>query len=395
MLNIFNFFRKAKIYEYYYLIFLVIVLIQLFIVPSLRLGVITSFLILFVSYYSINKQDLLLNTNLNKLVLGYLLYNTFSAVFFVFSDIPISVFFAEWSNSVLPVFFFYFSTNEKVGNFKFYNITLFALIAGFLIGFYLWVNDSELYKQFMETTEGPGTDLLFFQSLFGLTATGSLALIGFLISSSLILRSNGVRGKLAMLICIIATILTFRRGPIFSLFFSVIILHYLAYLKFNFLKKRYFIVEILFVYIAYKYYLKDYDLFFESFLERSSEVSQSVGERSFTWTYAFKDLTFIFGKGLGTFGHKSIGFSKNLIADGNYFKIIGEIGMFGAIIFFSIIFISFWNGAYNLKNKYLDVGIIFCMSIVAVGSNIFTYQSIAPIFWYSVGRLSHQKKQST
>lgn len=388
-------FKKERIYEYYYLIILFVILAQLFFIPSIRLGVVTSVIILLVLYNTINRHDILRNSDINKLVLSYLFYNTCSVLLYVFSGIPLSVFFAEWSNSILPIFFFYLSGKEKTDSFKFYNITLIVLIISFITGFYLWMNDSENYKIFMDTTEGPGTGLDFFQSLYGLTATGAFGVVGFLISSSLVLRSNGKKGKIAMIICLVATILTFRRGSMFSLFIAIFILHYIAFLKFNFLKKRYFIVEILFIYIIYKYFLSDYAVLLENFVERSSEISQAVGERSFTWTYVFQDLSFIFGKGLGSVGHKSIGFSKILIADGNYFKMIGEIGIFGTFIFFAILILSFWNGFKDLKNKYLDLGIIFCLCLIAIGSNIFTFQSIAPIFWFAIGRISNSSKNQT
>ncbi len=393
MINVHKAFKRDRIFDYYYLIILFVILVQLFFIPSIRVGVVTSVIILLVLYNTINRHDLLSNTDINKLVLAYLFYNTFSLLLYMFSAIPLSVFFAEWSNSILPVFFFYLPIKEKRKSFKFYDVTLFVLIISFVIGFYLWINDSEFYKIFMDTTEGPGTGLDFFQSLYGLTATGAFGVIGFLISSSLVLRSNGKNGKIAMIICFVATILTFRRGSIFSLFIAIIILHYIAYLKFNFLKKRYFIIELLFIYFIYKYFLSDYTVLLENLVERSSEISQAVGERSFTWTYAFQDLTFIFGKGLGSVGHKSIGFSKILIADGNYFKMIGEIGIFGTFIFFAILISSFWNGFKDLKNKYLDLGIIFCICLIGIGSNIFTFQSIAPIFWYAIGRISCSNKK--
>lgn len=384
-------FKKERIYEYYYLIILFVILAQLFFIPSIRLGVVTSVIILLVVYNTINRHDLLKNSDINKLVLAYLFYNTCSALLYVFSGIPLSVFFAEWSNSILPIFFFYISSKEKTESFKFYNITLLVLIISFITGFYLWMNDSENYKIFMDTTEGPGTGLDFFQSLYGLTATGAFGVIGFLISSSLVLRSNGKKGKIAIIICFVATILTFRRGSIFSLFIAIFILHYIAFLKFNFIKKRYFIIEMLFIYFVFKYYLSDYDVFLESLLDRSSQFSKAIDERSFAWAYVFQDFSFVFGKGLGSVGHKSIGFSKILIADGNYFKMIGEIGIFGTFIFFAILILSFWNGFKDLKNNFLDLGIIFSICLIAIGSNIFTFQSIAPIFWYAIGRLSNFK----
>lgn len=384
-----NFFRKNRLFEYYYLIIFCVILLQLYVLPGIRLGVVTSLVILFVIFKTVNILDLIRSTVINKLVLGYLVYNTASLICYIFSEIPLNVYFAEWSNSILPMFFFYFSFKEKANNFKFYYITLCILIISFLLGYYLWTNDSEEYKIFMETTEGPGTGIDFFQSLYGLTATGTFGVIGFLISAHIVLNSHGKHGKIAMVICILATVFTFRRGSMASLFIAFIVLHFVGYFKFNFIKVRYFFVEIFFVVFIYKYYLKDFNFFFESLIERSSMISEAVGERSFTWAVAFQDWSFIFGKGLGSIGHKSIGFSKVLIADGNYFKMIGEIGIFGTLLFLLILIASFWNGIVDFKNKFLDVGIVFCICLIGVGSNILTFQSIAPIFWFAIGRLAN------
>jgi hypothetical protein len=383
--------NKNSLYEYYYLIIFCVILLQLFVLPGIRLGVVSSLLIFIVIYKNVNKYDLLNNKTINKLVLVYLIYNTVSVINYIFLDIPLSVYFAEFSNSILPIFFFYFSKKGETSNARFYYVTLWVLIISFLLGYFLWINDSEEYKIFMETTEGPGTGIDFFQSLYGLTATGAFGVIGFLISANLVINSHGKHGKIAMIICILATIFTFRRGSIVSLFIAFIVLHFVAYFKFNFVKFRYFFLEIFFLIAVFKYLLGDFNFFFENLIERSSMISEAVGERSFTWSVAFQDWGFIFGRGLGTLGHKAIGFSKVLIADGNYFKMIGEIGIIGSFIFLMILIFSFSRGILYFKNTFLDLGIVFCICLIAVGSNIFTYQSIAPIFWFSIGRLANFK----
>lgn len=384
---------KDNIYEYYYLIFLFIILIQLFFLPGIRLGVVTACLILIILYKGINKHDLLRNTRINKLVLAYLFYNTISIVWFVFSGIPVAVFFAEWSNSILPIFFFYLSQKADKFNYTFYNITLFVIIISFVLGFYLWMIGAPIYRVFMDTTEGPGTDMMFFQSLYGLTATAAMAVIGFLISTRLVTLSKGKKNKIIMLICIVATILTFRRSAMLVLFIAIIVMHFVGYIKFDSLKKRYFLLELLFLYGIYMFINQNYGDFFENLIERSSMISEAFDERSGTWSYAFQDLSFIFGKGLGSTGHKAIGYSTTLIADGNYFKMIAEIGIVGILIFFAIIINTFVTGLKDFKNKFLELGIVASLCLIAIGSNIFTYQSIAPIFWYSIGRVLYKENR--
>ena len=392
MINGFKFPKKDKIYEYYYLVILFIILIQLYFIPGIRLGVVTSVLILFVLYNTINRHDILRNTFINHLVLVYLLYNSISIIGYLFSGIPVTVFFAEWSNSILPIFFFYIAYKTSPYDYRFYKITLWVIIFSFVLGFYLWMLEPPYYRVFLDTTEGVGTDMFFFESLYGLTATAAISVIGFLISTKLITESKGKNGKIAMLICIVAAILTFRRSSMLVLFMALIWMHYVGYIKYRFLKKRYFIVEVFFLVGIFYYLINEYREIYENIIERSSMISEAFNERSGTWSYAFQDLNFVLGKGLGSSGHKAIGYSKNLIPDGNYFKMIAEIGILGTLLFFVIIITSLVSGFKDLKYKYLELGILIGICLIGIGSNIFEYQSIAPIFWFSVGRASHKRK---
>ena len=230
--------------------------------------------------------------------------------------------------------------------------------------------------------------MLFFQSLFGLTATGVLGFVGFLISSHIIFTSNARKGKIALVICLVATILTFRRSSLFVLALSILLMHFIGYFRYGFIKRRYLVIEAFFLYGVYIYVAENYGDFFANLIERGAMISEAFNERSGTWNFAFDYGNLIIGDGLGTFGHKAIGYSKVLIPDGNYFKIFAEIGTIGTFLFFLIIVRSLVLGFKSFRNKYLELGIVFGLSLIAIGSNVFSYQSITPIFWYTIGRLS-------
>lgn len=387
--------KKYRLYEYFYVLFLGIILVQLFFIPSIRLGVITSILMLFLFVISITKKELLHNSIINKIVLLYIVYNTVSVFWFSLSGYPLSAFAAEWSNTILPVFFFYFSYSENENRFQFYSVTLYALIFSFILGFYLLITDAPLYDAFMRTTEGVGTDIFNFQSLFGLTATGVFGVVGFLISTSIVFTSNGKRGKTASIICALAAIMTFRRAALVALAISIVASHFLGYFKFGFLKKRYLVLEALLLCVTISFVNQKYGYFLEGLITRDLTISDAFDSRSMTWNSAFETENILIGKGLGAFGHKISEFSSVLITDGNYFKILAESGFFGFFLFISIIIISLIKGAKNLKENYLDLGIVFSFCLIAIGSNIFTFPSVAPIFWYSIGRISRYKCQST
>lgn len=375
-----------KLYEYFYIIVVVVILFQLY-VPQIRLGVITSVIILILMYKNIKRHSLLYNSSINKLVLLYILYNSLSLLWFLFNGFPVSVFFAEWTNSILPVFFFYFSYPFKKERDNFYRLTLFALIFSFILGFILWVMELPLYRAFMDVTEGPGTDLFFFQSLFGLTATGALGFVAFLISFQIIFKSRGKNGKIALLVSLVGTILTFRRSALFVLIMSILVMHFIGFFRYSFVKKRYFLLELAFFYGVILLISYNFDGFFVDLFERVSMLSEAFDERSTNWLDAFKQANFLIGGGLGAFGHKVMPYSKVVIADGNYFKMFAEIGSIGVFMFLSILASSIFKGMQDLRNKYLEMGIVIGLSLMAIGSNIFEYQILAPIFWYSVGKI--------
>jgi hypothetical protein len=375
-----------KLYEYFYIIVVVVILFQLYI-PQIRLGVITSVIILMLMYKNIKRHSLLYNSSINKLVLFYILYNSISILWFLFKGFPVSVFFAEWTNSILPVFFFYFSYPFKKQEDNFYRLTLLALIFSFIIGFTLWIMELPLYRAFMDVTEGPGTDLLFFQSLFGLTATGALGFVAFLISFQIIFKSKGKHGKIALLVSLVSTVLTFRRSALFVLIMSILVMHFLGFFRYSFVKKRYLLLELAFFYCVVLLISYNFDDFFTNLFERVSMLAEAFDERKGNNTVAFSQGNFLIGGGLGAFGHKVVPYSKVVIADGNYYKMYAELGIIGVFVFLSILLSTVFKGIQDLKNTYLEMGIVLGLSMMAIGSNIFEYQIIAPIFWYSVGRI--------
>ncbi len=382
-------------YDYFYPILLGVILIQIFFMPEIRLGVVTAIIIIFLAFSGISKKTILFNSIENKLVLLYFVYNTATFVLYVINGVPLSVFIAEWSNSILPIVFYYFAQENRQKDDTFYEKTLYTLILSFAIGYYLWISESGMYRIFMNTTEGPGTDLLFFQSVFGLTATGAFGIIGFIISARIIFKSKGANGKIALIISSIAAILTFRRAALLVLLMYIAAFHYLGYYKYRFIKRIYFFVELIILYIILMLVYAQYGELIDGVFHRLGMISDAFESRSDDWKKAFDYPYLITGRGLGSVGHKALEFTEILIPDGNYFKIIAETGIIGFSLFVAILVLAIVNGIKNLREDYMQLGIVLAMCLIAVGSNIFTYQSIAPIFWFSIGKLLLKKSKLT
>ena len=88
---------------------------------------------------------------------------------------------------------------------------------------------------------------------------------------------------------------------------------------------------------------------------------------------------------MGRYGHKAVEYSDIYIPDGNYFRMIAEIGIIGVLLFFIIILKALYNGFSNIKTHYIQLAIVIMVCMMSVGSDMFSFQLIAPIFWYSIG----------
>ena len=113
---------KTSLISYYYSIVFFIYMGAIYL-PFIRTGLSMAFIIGIGIFILYKNKDFKLRKGLDMFVLAYFMYNIFSFVFFQFSDLPFSVFFKEFSNSILPIIPFYFFGRLNVNN-SFYKISL-------------------------------------------------------------------------------------------------------------------------------------------------------------------------------------------------------------------------------------------------------------------------------
>lgn len=372
-----------------------VILIQLYLWPSMRLGLVTSILIIIFLFFNLQIKNLLKNSHINKCVLLYLSYNTLSLVYYMLNGLPISVFFREWSNSILPLFFFYLAQNRKGKPDEFYKLTNGSVLLAVVLGFYLWTSNSELYNEFLDTVEGKGTGREYFHSLFGLTATGLFGVIGFLISSKDLEKNKKILNFTMMIVFSIAVILTFRRIAIAILLFVFIVYHFLLYRELKAVHLIFIAIEILLLILTgtifVDYFIKSYNFSPDRLLNLSSAIEVRIS----IWSIAFENyLYLISGIGLGAGGHKALIYNPNIISDGNYFKILLETGVVGLGLFATILISTVVRAARQFSTEFVSLGIVISFAIAAVVSNVFTYQSLAPLFWFAVGVIWNDQIES-
>ena len=224
-----------SIIKYYYVLVVLFYFLAIY-MPFIRVGLLMSFIMGYGIFILYKNKKVNLRKGLDVLVLIYLAYNLLTIFFYLFSGIPVSVFFREFSNSILPIIPFYFFGRLNYDN-SFFKLTTAALAFCFLIGFYYQFTLPMSYMQRMHVIDNSGTNPLGYisnyRSLFGLTTTASLASISMFISFSFIFKYNSNISKLFFIICALALILTFRRSALYSSVFALALFNVIVLLKFK------------------------------------------------------------------------------------------------------------------------------------------------------------------
>ncbi len=382
---------KSLFCDYYYLIAIIVYFSAIYL-AQIRVGVFMSAVMIFFIFYLIKKRAFFLRNELDILVFLYIIYNVLSFYWYLLSGLPIKVFYMEFSNSILPIICFYFMGRINRHESSFYIITLKVLVLCFLVGFYLQITVPPQYIEFMNKIDNsgdvPSAFAINYRSFIGLTTTGSLSAIGFLVSMAILNKSKLKKGKFFLLVCLIALLATFRRSAWFVACFAFVWINYLAIFKIQISKWRLLIFEFLLFFILIVI-INSVDSEFLVTLAKRFNLNKAVNERNDSWISGLHNVkNLILGDGLGRYSTKAMenANTKDYIPDGNYFRIFTETGILGSLLFLGTIFTAIRKGLNELNDNYVAIGIIIMICIQAVGSNVFSFQLIAPIFWYSVGR---------
>ena len=98
------------------------------------------------------------------------------------------------------------------------------------------------------------------------------------------------------------------------------------------------------------------------------------------------------GNGLGANGHRAIGYTEHLIADGGLAKLYVESGIIGTSLFVFLILLILKKGFKNLKNTAPEIGIIIVTLLMSIGSNMMSFALSVPVFYYYMGRAVRERE---
>ncbi len=290
------------------------------------------------------------------------------------------------TNTVLPIgMFMYFFNKDKV--FIRINSLLFANKLFCVLGFILYIFMPKIYIKYLFNLMygfyyenyllNPRLNSLLSSIIIGNICVVSICLTIFLYRKS---KISNKRLILDCFIYVICAILTFQRSAWLCLL--IVLFAYLLY--FSFIKRKGIKVlslSIIFLVSIGVLIPKNLE---EKLLARLETIGiAAVYERDNQWETSinkFKENPL--GSGLGTDGYASFyNFNKNTTTDGNYFRIISEMGIFS--IFF---FVMLMQCLLSLTRRNLDLLLVILIYIIQLfGSNLIDTMYSGCLFWSVVG----------
>lgn len=354
---------------------------------TFRAGVIMTLVMAFV--WVSHLKDIRYLSKLGVVVFIYLFFNLISIVWMDLDLYGVEIYLQELITSILPIVLFFAvkSCNKDC----ILNSILYGTLICVVIGAILFVWMPEFYRQY-EATYGFAVSSRIehcrqgMASFIGRIPLGTYSVVAAAIAlKQYILEEYKSKKLVIFLILIAGSIMTAQRS---SWFGSIILVIYMLYSLLKSGKKKTFFQLLAIIIIGICTFVS----YFRSELLSATQIgSKSLGfasailERSITWSNLIGDTnSVLLGGGLGTGGHRARVISANTVTDGNYIKIIGEIGYIGLIIFL-IIAADVLIKYLKIKRDRLGFFVVAFILIQMTGSNIVALQVTAPIYWAFLG----------
>ena len=383
--------------ERYYLIVLIVSFLTMFNINFFAGAIITT-----LSFFFSIKILLFQNNKIwfKSLIVFFILYNVLSGFNYFLNNLPIKIYFSEIQLQIIPIFFFFIGFNKRNSNNRMYNYTLYGTFFMCLIGLFLYIEQPDWYIEWRKNGLIDWVGNINVDSVIlnlGLSSffytpyyTGYLSLISIIILLDLIYK-NGFTIYYFLLFLLFSLTLLLSQMRVAWLFFVLLVFFTIIYWLIKKPKKGLFFLGIIFLIFSIFIFILKITLdssILDILFERLYSTSSVVSERSSTWNIEIKNLfDLLFGHGLGSASHQAhyLGFSS--ITDGQYFKILYELGIFGFFLFLTIIFFSLIRGFKYFNYYFIEVLIILFFVFANVGANPLSMPIIIAIFWFSLGRI--------
>lgn len=384
-------FLAKKIVNHYFSIALGVYLITM-LHMSFRPGVAMSIVLGLIAILVVHRQTRFCLADF--LVLLYVLYNLLSYFWISLPGFSFAAFCQEVITSIFPIFLYYgmdYANRERL-----YFDIVFSVLLCVIIGIVLYITLPQFYLDYACFEGFAATNRAIhvrqgLSSYIGRIPLGTYVVV----AAAVCLKDYIKRGRKAslylMMLFVLASALTAQRSSWFgcALLLMVLLRSMAKTIRLKFLCV--FFATIIIAMFANLGGFNNFSFFDNEVMgnsqiaTKSINVLDAVDERFLTWSNLINNTNIVVGRGLGTGGHRARSVSRSdTVTDGNYMKMLGEIGVIGLVLFF----LATISALVKLKeNKENDVAlfIVFFILLQNFGSNITALQITAPLYWMGLG----------
>ncbi len=389
-------FQRLSIHDWYYPAMMVCYALTLLSFRFFRPGVLSAVLVVlvWVSFFLTGALPKI-RKNMDAadcVMLVWLAYNVVSGIWTVSFGIPFSVYLGELFTTALPMGFYF--AGRRGGRDTFYRNFIIAVIAVGLLGLVLYITAPKFYVDFLFEHEFISratvkTMRVRMVSVIGSTLMGYLSVVSMLLSSVSVIRFRGKKGIPAFLVSLLLAFMSNQRAAMVAALLVVIYVNLLLIFAFGILRKKYFLAECGALLAGFLILLAAAPGALLKVYYRLVSLPGAVAERSDQWVGAANNLGSIWlGNGLGANGHRAIGFSEHVIADGGIAKLGCEMGIIGTSLFLFLLVLVFQKGIRHFRECSAELGVVAVTLLISIGSDMMSFALSVPVFYYCIGVIS-------
>ncbi|MBQ9549362.1 MAG: O-antigen ligase family protein [Lachnospiraceae bacterium] len=398
-----DFFRKRgiRVSDWYYPVVLAVYLLAMFMPAVMRPGAASALMVLLTAGQLVaavpktglhNPKPRVLTED--TVMLLWLLFNLLSGIWCIFFGTPVSVFLGEVFTTALPMCFYYCGRMDRDRD-LFPRTFLISVALTGLIGIILFISGPGFYIDHLMRLEliskaDVPTMRVRMHSVIGSTLMGFLPSVGMLVSVRMIVDSKEKKEKLLYVLSFVfmlfLSFMSNQRSAMAASIFIIIYLNFLIFFVFKLFPKKLFAAECGLIVLFTAGFFLVFRAAFMKVYYRLVSLPGSIAQRSDQWVGAANNMKSIWlGNGLGANGHRAIGYTEHLIADGGIAKLYVESGIIGTSVFVFLMLLILSKSVKCLKETAPEAGIVIITLLMSVGSNMMSFALSVPVFYYYAG----------
>ena len=389
--------KNIRISELYYVL-VAIGYAATLVISRMRPGVFATVLMVAVLLELVIRKKIVVDCLADGIATAYFAYQVLSVIWLLQGGFPLSVFINEFVTSTLPMLFYFAGKSAGDRKREWYRMYLIAMMILGLLGVILYVLAPQYYCDWAYnwgyiSKADVSTMRVRMHSVVGSTCLSFITVAGMLAASFFLPKGDRKSSKdtvfaiVTMAACFLFAIMANQRSGLVAAALVLVYVNWLLFFKLNLIPRKYFVYEVAAIAVVFAGICIVKFEFILKFWWRIISLPTAISQRSEQWVAAVNNMySSWIGNGLGANGHKALGFEDaHVITDGGLVKLYCENGVIGFSLFAYLIVLSMKKGLKDIRDHYVEVGIIAVGLLQSIGSNMLAFQICAPVFWFALG----------